>query len=224
MEKLLDSAVGTFGLQMDDEAREVLSQFNDGTPGSTIATLSRMKADGVEQITPELARQYSEEDLKTLWAEIRRHLYMKDSLIQLDPEDAMYYRNRARTYIKKKMFSEGEQDIQMAFELAPDNASSHGALGLFAYTQKDYTKAHAAFQQAAAFSDDPTAYHFDLGLTLLCLEKPEEALELIQERLANGKPDDLKEMIPDYEELFEEQPNLPGVEKALHILRGALEK
>lgn len=81
------------------------------------------------------------------------------------------------------------------------------------------------YRKAGTLNDDPTEFNFDLALPLLCLGRGDEALAVIQTRLAAHEcPSDLEDMLPDFEKLKAEQPELDGVEDMLALLREAWER
>jgi tetratricopeptide (TPR) repeat protein len=146
-----------------------------------------------------------------------------DQTIQLEPEVARHYRNRAESWIKLGDLDRAEADCSRAESLAPDHPFTHARRGQLHYARGEHSAAIERYRKAASLnSGDATEFNFDLGLPLLCTGQADEALALIRERLAaHPRPSDLDSMLAEYESLAQRQPNLPGLSEALGLLRQA---
>lgn len=68
--------------------------------------------------------------------------------IELEPENAVYYSNRAAAYTFKRDFAKGVADAQKAIELNKVYPKAWIRLGIAEYSRGDFTKALDAFQTA----------------------------------------------------------------------------
>ncbi len=138
---------------------------------------------------------------------------------------ARAHRDRAWHFIQQGELDLAQKDCARAEELDPENPYTHGRWGQLHHARQEYAQAVERYRKAAALHDDPTEFNFDLALPLLCLGQVEEAVAAIRGRLAaHACPSDLESMLPDFEKLAEEQPDLEGVEAALVLLREARER
>jgi tetratricopeptide (TPR) repeat protein len=145
-----------------------------------------------------------------------------DQLIDLNPDDAMAHRNRAYALIQLGRLDEAELDCQAALRLAPDHPYTHARWGQLHFARSEYRQAVESYLRVASLHSDATAFNFNIALPYLCLSQPDQALSAIRRRLAaQAHPPDLESMLPAFEKLSLEQPDLAGVDKALALLRAA---
>ncbi|MGC1374624.1 MAG: tetratricopeptide repeat protein [Anaerolineales bacterium] len=72
--RILDSAIGIFNLQVDDDARTIFIENRDGTPELTLIALRHLHLQEVDQVTAEIARHTASESLTEVWAGTRRDI------------------------------------------------------------------------------------------------------------------------------------------------------
>jgi len=142
--------------------------------------------------------------------------------IDFRPEDTTGYRNRASALVRLGRLDEAEMDCCVLTRLAPDHPSTLACLAETAFARGDYRSAVERYGQAAAAAPDPTEFHLELALCLLCLEQAGQAMDIIRERLAmHPKPDELDEVLYKYEAVKRCRPDLPDIGDALDLLRNS---
>ena len=70
--RLVDGATGTYELYVGDKARDELVTQGDGTPELTLASLRRLWAEGIRQVSKQEVQRVAERSLEEAWAEARR--------------------------------------------------------------------------------------------------------------------------------------------------------
>jgi hypothetical protein len=79
------------------------------------------------------------------------------------------------------------------------------------------------FNKAASLSKEPTYFNFDLALSLFGMVEYDAAIQAVRARLnAFSIPPDLKEMLPEFEELALRHPDSPGLSDVTDLLRSRL--
>jgi len=72
--RLVDSGAGVYGLQVDDTARSAFIEGRDGRPELILMGLRRLHAEGVRQVTGEMAQQIVQVSLAEDWARAKRYI------------------------------------------------------------------------------------------------------------------------------------------------------
>ncbi|MFN2169670.1 MAG: tetratricopeptide repeat protein, partial [Anaerolineae bacterium] len=72
--RLVDSAAGAFGLQVDDRARAEFVDERNGMPELILASMRRLKSEEVTHVDRDNARRVIRGSLSEVWAEARRYL------------------------------------------------------------------------------------------------------------------------------------------------------
>jgi tetratricopeptide (TPR) repeat protein len=113
-----------------------------------------------------------------------------------------------------------EQALAIARETGDRRLESE-CQGQLAAARGEYDQALQHYRRAGELNlDDPTGYNFDMALVLLRLGRADEALEMIQARLAAQEtPSDLQDMLPDFEALAAQEPPVEGAQTALELLQ-----
>ena len=159
---------------------------------------------------------YKQGDLKQAIADY-------DQAIQLNPQYATAYRNRAESLIRIGRFEEAEADCKEAEKLTKNHPYTHARWGQLHNARGEYEASIERYQKAGLLSKEASEFNFDIGLPLICLGRAEEALDGIRERLkAKPRIPEINTALRDYEDLKTSQPKLEGVEEAINILRSAL--
>jgi len=139
--------------------------------------------------------------------------------IELQPAYVLAYHNRADVYIRTSKLAEAEKDIEEADRLDPDNFYTDVRRGQLAYARQQYEAALGHFEQAQSLADDCGEVHLDLALVLLRLGREQEALQLLDERLASSPlMSELNGVLPEYRQLLVEQPDNPSIQAAVQKL------
>ncbi|MCX6033294.1 MAG: tetratricopeptide repeat protein [Chloroflexi bacterium] len=140
--------------------------------------------------------------------------------IELMPDYAMWYRNRANDYINAKDFAAAAADLARAAELQPDHPYLTLRRGDLAFKQGQYDEAAGHYRQGLAALPNPNSGHFGLGLALICLGQETEGLAEARRALAlTYAPREIREFAEELEKLIAARPERSGLAEALALVR-----
>jgi tetratricopeptide (TPR) repeat protein len=146
-------------------------------------------------------------------------------VIELNRQHLIAYVNRADSFILLKRLEEAEADCQAASALNSNHPSTLFCWGKLAYAKGEFQESVNYIKRANSQHSDPTEFNFFLGLSLLRLHLPEEAMDTITTRLDGGSTDiEIRDYLNKYKDLQSQCPELGGVYEAIKILQGALDK
>eukprot|EP01062_Namystynia_karyoxenos_P049188 TRINITY_DN375_c4_g1_i2.p1 TRINITY_DN375_c4_g1~~TRINITY_DN375_c4_g1_i2.p1 ORF type:complete len:455 (+),score=227.51 TRINITY_DN375_c4_g1_i2:124-1365(+) len=83
--------------------------------------------------------------------------------IELDPETAVYYGNRAAAYTHINQFNEAVRDCEKATSLKPDYTKAYSRLGTAYFYQHKYREAVVAYKKACELEPGNETYKADLA-------------------------------------------------------------
>ncbi len=140
--------------------------------------------------------------------------------VTLLPNQAMWYRNRASTYIEMKDFAAAAADLASAAELQGDHPYLPLRRGDLALKQGQYDDAAGYYRQFIAQLPNVNGGHFGLGLALLGLGQDAAGLAEVRQALAlTYAPQEIKGFTEELEELIVAQPERSGLAAALALVR-----
>ncbi|XP_078531289.1 small glutamine-rich tetratricopeptide repeat-containing protein beta isoform X1 [Lissotriton helveticus] len=82
--------------------------------------------------------------------------------VQLDPNNAVYYCNRAAAYSKLGKFSEAIKDCEAAISIEPSYSKAHGRMGLALAALNKYEQAITSYQKALDLEPENDTYKSNL--------------------------------------------------------------
>lgn len=110
----------------------------------------------------------SAEEVKTKGNEFMSQCKYKDAIacyskaIELDPENAIYFANRAAAHIHLKNYQDAVLDSERAIALKPNYAKSYSRLGTASFYEGNYTRAVEAYTKACELDPDNSVYKDEL--------------------------------------------------------------
>lgn len=116
---------------------------------------------------------------------------IKEELVELTPDNALYHNSLGVTLLKLNRHEEALTAIRKAVELEPDNAEYYGNLGFTLNENNDHDEAIVALKKAIELDPDKAQYHNNCGVALYRAGNYNEALERFQ-RAAELKPNNAK--------------------------------
>ena len=144
---------------------------------------------------------------------------MLSRAIEIIPDYAMWYRNRANHYINAKDFSAAAADLARAAELQPDHPYLALRRGDLALKQGQYAAAAGHYQQFITGLPKVNFGHFGLGLALICLGQATEGMAEIRQALAlTYAPREVKGFGEELAELIAAEPARAGLAEALALV------
>lgn len=101
---------------------------------------------------------------------IERTIEDATKAIELEPSEAIYYRNRARRYILRREFGKASVDYAKALELEPKNTLTLSETGNCYAEIGEYDKAEPYFKQASELSPTDRWLRYNLAILQLVRE------------------------------------------------------
>ncbi|WP_269530898.1 protein kinase [Chitinimonas sp. BJYL2] len=106
-----------------------------------------------------------------------------DRALRLDPSNLYALNGRPRTLMQQSRFSEAEASIKSAMQRHPRERLLVDLLGSLYYKQARYQEAEATFRRSIVLEADAVFAYANLNATLLRLNRPDEALQVLQQGL-----------------------------------------
>ncbi|MDI6768385.1 MAG: tetratricopeptide repeat protein [Anaerolineales bacterium] len=181
------------------------------------------------QLDPQDAAPYY--GLGNVYYDLKRYddaLAANQRAIQLDPNNPYAHNNLAGEYVKQRRFDDARHELNERIRLKPDNALAPlVTLGILARHQglaeSDDHFRRALAQWDAAWREKlqtPAGLLENKAEALLCLGRKEEALQTLQEAIAQMLPGDTIEF--DEYELLRTAPDPPeGIDEIIALLKSA---
>ena len=72
--RLVDSGAGTFGLQINDEARKAFIDGRDGTPEFILMCMRRLLNRDMTQVTGDIAKEIAKDNFTEAWDNTKRYI------------------------------------------------------------------------------------------------------------------------------------------------------
>jgi tetratricopeptide (TPR) repeat protein len=96
--------------------------------------------------------------------------------IELDPNNAKYYHQRAECYHEKKDYDQAISDRTCAIELEPTNGYYHQQRGVTYHWKNDYNQAMANYNRAIELEPNNALYYYSRGLIYRSKEDYDRAI------------------------------------------------
>ncbi len=93
--RLVDSGAGTFGLQINDEARKAFIDGRDGTPEFILMCMRRLLNRDMTQVTGDIAKEIAKDNFTEAWDNTKRY-------IQAQQPDTEYISRHWLLFIQQK--------------------------------------------------------------------------------------------------------------------------
>ena len=137
---------------------------------------------------------------------------------------AMYFRNRADTFIKLERLEEAGEDLEKARELEPENPYLFAHYGQLYLWQEEFEQAVTMCREAQKRGLKEAWVQLNLALATLCQGKLEEARKEYGRGVEMADREDLEGAIEDLERMLAKRPGLEGAEEIMEMLREARER
>ena len=130
--------------------------------------------------------------------------------IELNPNEPIYYRNRASAYQKISQFEEALSDYNKAIEIDSTSAITYNNRGLIYYDMKDYKKALLDYNKAIELNPKSTLYIKNRRLVDQKLGNTDKT-QKENEKTKELKPETVKIDLRDPSQLFLDGKTLEGL-------------
>lgn len=110
-------------------------------------------------------------------------LQLEERALRLDPLAWQALGTKAEILIHKRRFDEAERTIATGLAAYPKERVFTDALGTLHFSQAAYAKAEQAFRRSIALEPNSVVAYANLSLTLLRLDRADEALQVLQQGL-----------------------------------------
>jgi tetratricopeptide (TPR) repeat protein len=164
-------------------------------------------------------------DLHEQRDELTQALALYTQAIELAPQHAIWYRNRAYAYIKADSGALARSDIKVAAQLQPNHPYLALRRGELAILDQDYERALAEYRTFVESLPKNEAGYYGLGLASLALGKSEQSYDYYEQALSLTTDwRAVEEAVSDVEDLLAQHPDLRGSESVLCLLHRRLEE
>jgi tetratricopeptide (TPR) repeat protein len=140
--------------------------------------------------------------------------------IAADPDEAVFYHNRASALIALSRLDEAHADCEAASRLAPDHPYTHGRWGDVHLALGQWAEADASYRAALAQTpeDEKPTWRFDLAAALWGQTRMDEAWAEFDAALAAADEEARAGAMHEYRRLLTRHPALPGLAQAVERL------
>jgi tetratricopeptide (TPR) repeat protein len=140
--------------------------------------------------------------------------------IQIDPDVAMWYRNRASLFIQVKNLVLARNDIEHAMRLQPEHPYLALRQGDLAVLEGDYEQALEQYRNFVTALPRDSAGYYGLGLTHLAMGDLQQALKHYEQALAlTYDRHELLDALEEFEDLLNQEPTTAGSEEIMTLFQ-----
>ncbi|XP_050354843.1 small glutamine-rich tetratricopeptide repeat-containing protein beta-like [Nymphalis io] len=133
--------------------------------GVDLLQLVRQQRGGAPRVDRAEAEKLKNEGNELMKSERHREALEKYSrAIELDPQNSVFFCNRAAAHFKLGEHESAVADCMAALALQPNYGKAHGRLGIALTAMNRHAEAHAAFARAAQLEPDNESYKQNLKL------------------------------------------------------------
>lgn len=163
-----------------------------------ILVMQKRNKDALKILEPMLAKNYSDSDFLSLVSEaydgvgnIPQAVTLMRQAIVLSPSDPHYYVSFAALCLENDSFQIGIDVVNAGLSRIPDSASLYMARGLLYAELSQYGKAEIDFKMAQKLNPTQGSSSYALGLTEIQADHPDQAIEIIHNKLKSSPSDPL---------------------------------
>lgn len=159
------------------------SYINDGHDEGLLR-LAQASADRALQLDDQLAMSHvAHAWVLELQGKLDAALKENELALRLDPREFYALNGRAQVLSEMHRFDDAVRAVKDALKLYPDNWILTNNLGVMYFQHADYAAAEAQFRDSIQRHPDAVLAYANLNATLLRLNRPDEALQVLQKGL-----------------------------------------